>query len=305
MFAALLLTSCSTVTFGSRFNEDGSASHQLTVVIQRSSILAGDLSRVERELATAEQLAREDGFAVDRLDDPTRLGLRVTSTTRDSVGSGPALNNLFNSILSGADDTPVAPFQGTFERESGAVGGTSYDLDLTVDGEVLYRAVREIASGNRELGSPETVSEVVTFQYVVTMPGEVTETDGLRAGDAQVHWEIPVAGITEINARSTVGKRSPWLWIVVTILLSLLVFASLGYGMSKLLLRRHLRASSAGIGSHPGHLSHWTPPATLSDVGSRLRLVTTRIAAGFPLHGSHRVQQQDEDGRDGADTERD
>jgi hypothetical protein len=55
------------------------------------------------------------------------------------------------------------------------------------------------------------------------MPGHIVETNGGRQGSGSVIWTIPLQGPTELEARSTVGKDTPWLWTILAIVASLTV----------------------------------------------------------------------------------
>jgi hypothetical protein len=297
----LLLGGCTRVSFSSHFREDGSAAHVLQIVFERERIQPADLPTVERELVAAEARAREDGFTPTPIESATQIGLHVTGETRDAVDAGAALNNLFSSIVVESDDGPIAPFAGTFEKRGEAVGGTAYDLEMTVDGSVLVRAVQQFARGSTPLSAAPEVAAAVSFSYRVIMPGELKDTNGEQAGPSSVTWEISQTGLTTMKASSTVGKDTPWVFVGIVTFASLAIAASIGRGTMEVLLRRRQRTSLPGY-TDPLVAGHPAPLTTIADIRVALVQLLQRVVAGFPLAS----RATDERSRDrGTDPERD
>ncbi|HEX5164054.1 MAG TPA: hypothetical protein VFV93_01560 [Thermomicrobiales bacterium] len=240
-----IFTGCATVRFGSAFTETGKATHTLELTIPRSSMTEQDLARVERQLADAEKNARAGGLTTVRIDNPETIGIRVINTTQDATDAGLALNSILNTLIVDETTGPVAPFQGTFQRVSEPVGGNVFELKMTVDGDILYSAAAKVAPGHPQFSTAEGVREVVTIEYVVTMPGEIVETNGGKQGEGSVVWSIPLQGPTQLEARSTVGKDTPWFWTILAIVASLAVVALTTALIWKLLIARQ-RAGRPG-----------------------------------------------------------
>ena len=301
---ALLATGCGRVTFGSTFREDGAATHEVEVVFERASIVARDAPAVQRALEDAEQRARTDGFATTRIDTPDQLGLRVTGSTRDATDAGAALNNIFDSLAGQSDEGPTAPFAGTFEKRGEAVGGTTYDLELSIDGPVLMRSVQRLAPGNRQFATSEGVAEVITFSYHATMPGDVKETNGEEAGQGAITWPMPLDEVSVMTASSTVGKDTPWLLTVVAIIAALVLVLVIGRVVMAILLRqRRARALQLADPGEPTLSTAASRMRTFGDVRDALTRLLQRLAAGLPLTQSHNADERSQ--THGADPEGD
>lgn len=313
----VLFAGCASVRFGSTFDEDGTASHTLEVTVPRSSMNEQDLARVERQIADAEMNARSGGLTTARIDNPDSIGIRVINTTQDATDAGLALNSIFNTLVTDTSSGPLAPFQGTFNQVSEAVGGNSFALDLTVDGDLLYAAAANVAPGDPQFSTPEGVREVVQIEYRVTMPGEITSTNGGRRGEGSVVWTIPLEGPTQLEARSTVGKDTPWLWTMLAIAGALaLVAVTAGMVWSILLHRRRaglmrlpmaLQVSSETV-PEAAH-EPFGAPDTLPEVGASLSRLIRRVLSGErldarPPRSSRHSLQLEEPGR-GVDPEGD
>lgn len=292
----LLFGGCASVRFGSTFSEEGTASHTLEVTVPRASMNEQDIARVERQIADAEMNARSGGLTTARIDNPDSIGIRVINTTQDATDVGLALNSIFNTLVIDTNRGPVAPFQGTFERVSEAVGGTSFELNLTVDGDLLYAAAANVAPGHPQFSTPEGVREVVQIEYRVTMPGEITSTNGGRRGDGSAFWIIPLEGPTQLEARSTVGKDTPWIWTILVIVVALaLVAATTAIVWKSMLHRRRagrmrlpltLRVKSdAAPAAAAGQVR---PPDTLPEVRASLSRLIRRVLSGERLDTRHR-----------------
>jgi hypothetical protein len=295
-----MLSGCGTVTLSSTFREDGSASHQLMIVVSRSAVLERDIATIERELLAAEQRARIAGFQTQRINNPSDIGLRVTTTTRDATNTGLALNNLFNSLGAGPDEGTLAPFQGTFRRESEAVGGTAYALELTASGEVLFQGLRGLAPGNRDLETPEAMAQVVRFVYRARMPGTIRETTGTITDTSVAEWNLPLTETTTMTASSTVGRETPWLWITLAIVGALAVVVLAGVLVSSLLLRgsrsARPRLTHVDAATDP-HIAR-ANPVSLRDVSHSLQRLVKRVLNGVPVSSARRIEETER--RDGA-----
>lgn len=312
----VLFAGCASVSFGSQFNEDGSATHTLEVTIPRASMNELDLARVERQIADAEINARAGGLTTARIDNPETIGIRVINTTQDATDAGLALSSIFNTLVVDETTGPVAPFQGTFERVSDAVGGSSFKLELMVDGDLLYAAAAKVAPGHPQFSTAAGVRELVQIEYIVTMPGEVTVTNGGRRGTGTVAWTIPLQAQTQLEARSTVGKDTPWLWTILAIIAALAVVAVSAALVWTILLGSR-RASRMRATFSPHRTTHpdyapadaLPPPRSLTDVRTSLSTMVRRVLQGERLDMRHpRVRRhsvQVEDRSRGADTEGD
>jgi hypothetical protein len=310
--AVTLLAGCTEVRFGSTFTEDGTATHTLEVTVPRASMTEQDVARVERQIADAETRARLAGLTTARIDNPESVGLRVINTTSDATDAGLALNSIFNTLVVNETSGPVAPFQGTFSQVSEAVGGNSFKLELTVNGDLLYDAAANVAPGHPQMTTPEGVREVVRIEYRVTMPGEITNTNGGRRGEGSAVWTIPLEGPTQLEVTSTVGKDTPWIWTILTIIGALLIVAVTAGLVWTILMRRRRAgrmriAGAAGGATEPGA---GVPPGlnTLPEVRASLGQLIRRVLHGEPISirhdRSHRPPVRLEDSGRGADAER-
>lgn len=315
--SVLVFAGCASVRFGSTFSEDGTATHTLEVTVPRASMTEQDLARVERQIADAEINARSGGLTTARIDNPETIGIRVINTTQDVTDAGLALNSIFNTLVIDETTGPVAPFQGTFERVSDAVGGNSFELKLMVDGDLLYAAAAKIAPGHAQFSTPAGVRELVQIDYLVTMPGEVTNTNGGRRGESSAIWTIPLEGPTQLEVRSTVGKDTPWLWTILAIAGALAVVALTAALVWTILLRRRRAgrtrlALARQIGpddSRAAMIEPVAPPDSLPEVRASLLVLFRRALRGERLGPQHvragRKRATSEERSRGADAEGD
>jgi hypothetical protein len=307
----MLFSGCASVRFGSNFTEDGTATHTLEVTVPRASMTEQDIARVERQIADAEVKARSSGLTTARIDNPDLLGIRVINTTQDATNAGLALNSIFNTLSLNSDSAPVAPFHGTFERVSEAVGGTSFKLELTVDGDLLYVAAANVAPGHPQFSTADGVREVVKIEYVLTMPGEITETNGGLRGEGGVVWTIPLDGPTLLEARSTVGKDTPWIWTTLAIVIAFAVIVATTAIVWKLLAMRHRSGGPSRRLTVDPRLSAERQDAfhSLMEIRESLAMLIKRAVRGEPLDPRQpratRMQQNAEDLSRGVDAEGD
>jgi len=305
-----VLSGCAEVRFGSTFNQDGTAAHTLEVTVPRASLTEQDTARIERQIADAELNARSGGLTTARIDNPEAIGIRVINTTNDATDAGLALNSIFNTLVVNETRGPVAPFQGTFGQVSGAVGGNSFKLELTVDGDLLYAAAANFAPGHPQFSTPEGVRELVRIEYRVTMPGEITDTNGGKRGEGSALWAIPLEGPTQLEATSTVGKNTPWIWTALAIVGSLGIVAVTA-GIIWTILTRRRRAGRMRIpvttGAGASSIDPRLHPNTLSEVQASLTALIRRALHGEPLSARHdrveRPQMTAKEPGHGADAE--
>jgi hypothetical protein len=107
----------------------------------------------------------------------------------------PAISaRVLNEMFEGSD--PEAESVDTF---SGSIvkDGDTYRLNLTVNSSDVFEDQESEAD---ELGMDP--SDLFSFVYLVTMPGEVTETNGTKVGDNQVRWDLPITGSSTLTAVS-------------------------------------------------------------------------------------------------------
>lgn len=228
LVAAMLMSACVDIEVASEYREDSSASHVVQLRIEhvpadRSE--SDDLNAVLRDL---EQRSIDSGLAFERIDESGLTTVRITAETDEGQEAGAALNSLINAT--GINITPgvTAPFRGTFSRETGAIGGSSYHLDLAVDGGLLFDSVVT----DRFSGTPAEQRSAVSMTYVATFPGDVTATSGEKVNDRSVRWDIPFEGETDLSATArTGGVGAAALFIVVGIAAAIVILiVAIGFG---------------------------------------------------------------------------
>jgi hypothetical protein len=288
ILAGLMMSGCVTADFGSTFTAEGVATHSLTVLFQRGGIADLDLRRLERQLEAAEARASADGYTVEPISTSSQLGIRISGTTRDVADTGASLNGLYNSLVRDAGG-PIAPFSGGFDRESSAIGGTTFVLTLAVDGELLFRSVQEFGPGNRQLQTRAGVDDIVSFSYTATMPGTIRSTDGETDGSSTVRWHIPIEGTTMLHATSTAGRDTPWGVIVLTVGGALLLVALVSGALAWLMLHRHRRGRATIPLVQPVSVegaeitaSADPPTVTVQDVSASLARAVEQVIEGTP-----------------------
>jgi hypothetical protein len=230
-----VLSGCATVTATSTFEINGDATHSLALVIPIDSITEADMPRFRRALDDAEERASEDGLDVQHVETPTQLGVHISSSTREASNAPAALNSLVNSLLGTPDTGPIVLFQGTYERTNPAVGGNEFSLSMTVDGDAIRAAFDQVLpAASLQLAPQETVS----ISYSATMPGKIRDTNGERINESTVRWAIPLQGATTMEATSSVGKNTPWAWLVLTVIAAIGGVAIITLIATRLLIER-------------------------------------------------------------------
>lgn len=199
--ASLLLSACVDVEIGSEYRLDGSATHSIQIVMPLPVDEGVDPDAVTRFLEDLEQQASEAGFEFARIEQQDSITARVTATTSASEDAGASINGLINATGLNASPGVTAPFRGTFAQETGAVGGTGYTLDLSVDGQLLFESVQV----NGQENQTTALRDALEVSYVATLPGDITGTTGDKINDSTVRWDIPPAGEIQLLATSSTG----------------------------------------------------------------------------------------------------
>ncbi|HUG15002.1 MAG TPA: hypothetical protein VMM78_08260 [Thermomicrobiales bacterium] len=243
LLLAVLLGGCIEIRIESAFEDDLSALHALQTTIEREGLdqlaaMGGEETDPFEDTEEVEAEAREAGLDFERIDTDEHVGWRVSKQVDDSSDVGAALNEIF------ADSDPEADSVDTF---SGSIvrDGDTYRLDLTVNSTDVFEDQEGEAD---DLGMDP--SELFSFIYVVTMPGEVTETNGTRVGDNQVQWDLPITGTTTLTAVSeAAGAGGGSSMIVIIAVIAALVLAGLA---AFFLMQRRRQPAPLGAAPAPG-----------------------------------------------------
>ena len=253
MLFAFLFSACVDIELNSEYRIDGTASHAVRIQVEYVPTNRSDVDDMEAVLADLEERATNAGLEYKRSDEPGIVTVVISGTSSESVEAGAALNSLINATGLNASPGVTAPFRGTFTREAEAFGGSSYILDLSVDGELLFESVVI----ERVSSDPSQRRESVSMYYVASFPGEVTETTGELLDDRTVRWEIPFDGTTDLSATaSTGGPGSAALFLVVGVV-ALVVIIALAAGFAWYFSRRKRLSMTLGGAIHriPGQQS--------------------------------------------------
>jgi hypothetical protein len=246
ILAAGLMSACIDVEVSSEYRLDGSASHAIEIQIEHVPADRSEADDLVAILAELEQRSTNAGLEFERTEQAGLTSIRISGTTSEGQEAGAALNSLINAT--GISVTPgvTAPFRGTFRRETGAIGGSSYMLDLSVDGELLFESVVF-----ERLSVPvEEQREVVSLVYVATFPGDVTRTTGEQIGDRTVRWTVPFEGVTDLHATArTGGAGSAALFIIVGVAAAVVIVA-IAAGLGWYLARRKRLSATLGGAIH-------------------------------------------------------
>jgi hypothetical protein len=305
-FAILTLVGCARLQFRSEFREDGSATHTVLLLFERAELDQAAAPAVEQSLADARAQAVADGFDVEAIDTERELGARVTDVVLDAEDTGAALNSLFNSIGGGPDSAPIAPFQGTFGAESGAVGGAVFELELIVDGDLLLASIGQVAPSEQRFPQARNIEETLTVEFIAVMPGEIKETNGTLLGEDTVRWQLPFNSISTLSATSKVGKEGSTAWFVVAAAVSAVAAAALA-ALVGLILQRRRRQFRSALATAPTAPAAPLPaaatvaePETLAEVGSTLVRIVGQVVGGSPETAEEDRQPADADEQDDA-----
>lgn len=280
----LLVGGCARAQFGSNFAEDGTATHSVMIVFDRGSMDAEVTGWVETRLTETEEQARADGFTVERIDTDREVGVRISNATLNGADAGAALNALINSIALDQTPGPVAPFQGSFSTEAGAVGGAVFQLDMTVDGAELMTVAAALLPPGERLPEGDELSSALRMSYVVVMPGRVRDSNGQLVRESTVRWDLPHDSQLAMRAESKLGNEGSTTWFLLAAIGSVAGVIAIAGGIGFLLLRRrgsHLASNRPPIGDAsvrsepvPG------PPETLAEAGSTLARAVGRVVSG-------------------------
>ncbi|HUG13377.1 MAG TPA: hypothetical protein VMM78_00050 [Thermomicrobiales bacterium] len=198
LLLATVLGGCIEVRIESVFDGDLGALHTLQTTIEREGLdqleaMGGEDADPFEDSDETRAEAEAAGFTYEEIDNDEFVGWRVSKDYDDSSDLGSTLNEMF------ADSDPETETVNTFDG-SIVKDGDLYRLELTVNSDDVFEDQESEAD---DLGMDP--SEMFAFVYLVTMPGEVTETNGERVGDNQVRWDLPITGTTTLTAVSTDG----------------------------------------------------------------------------------------------------
>lgn len=232
---SLLLSSCAEAQFGSTFDKDGSAVHQLELTFPTQAL---DSPEAQELLASIQAESEVSNITFERVDVGEQTTIQLISPSGEGQDVGAALNNLVNATGIASEQEIRTPFTGTYRREIGAFGGTEFVLNLTVDGPELARTITEVVESTSDTVA-SAPGEIVSIRYVAIMPGEVdNETNGDKIAEDTVSWEIPFDRPLNMHAESQVRSAgSTTLFLVLAVLLAVVV-AGLAAGIGIILMRR-------------------------------------------------------------------
>jgi hypothetical protein len=227
-FILMTLTGCGSAEFASEFHADGSARHTLEISIPTSELSEADAARISSFFTKIDQQSADNGLDVVRFQSGPLLVFRVSREVENAEDVGAALNGLLNA--SGLNSSPgiTAPFSGVFRQESRPVGGRAYELNLTANGDELFEAITQETGATADPSWPADLRESFRVQYVATMPGRVTETNGMEADDGELIWDMPLTGVTTMTARSTLSSGGGATAFVVIAIAAGVVIAGFG-----------------------------------------------------------------------------
>lgn len=277
LIAMLFFSACVDVEIRSEYLLDGSATHSIQIVISREPDERVAPEEIEGFLDDLKRQSIDAGLEFTRSDTPVSTTVRIIGTTSDGQDAGAAINGLINATGLNASPGVTAPFRGTFARETGAVGGTAYILDLMVDGQLLFDSVAVAVDDEREA----VLRETLTMHYEATLPGDITETGGELLNNSTVRWQIPLSGEVDLDATSrTGGSGSAALFIIlgiVTTIAVILIAAGLGWYFA----RRKRLSNALGGALHrlPGQRTITTEGAW---VAAKISGLTRRLSRSKP-----------------------
>jgi hypothetical protein len=208
---AFILAACIQIDVESEFEPDGSANHSMELTVDRAlldgSMLDGELD-ADLDFEELEREAEAAGLETERIDTADRVGVRVSKFVEDNEDLSEVLNSLFDSA--GGDGPPVDAFRGGFTQSSN-LGGSTYQFELSVDGDSLFEERPGELDGEAEEAfdfelTPSMLGQFMNLTYTVRMPGEVREHNGSALGTSSVQWTIPFEGTQTFYAESQHGS---------------------------------------------------------------------------------------------------
>lgn len=294
-----ILAGCADVEFGSTFQEDGTASHAVMVTFQRAELDDDQAAILDVRLAEIGEQAVQDGLVVEEIDTADEVGLRLSIPAADPEDAGASLNALINALTLDYTGGPVAPFQGTFEVESGAVGGSAFQLEMTVDGEVLTSVAAALMPEGEELPEGNALDNALQMTYVAVMPGTIRETNGTTVDESTVRWVLPFDRRITLRAESKLGEEGSTTWFVVAAIGGVVAVAALAALVGVLLLRRRRAVAGSARVEQPtmpsADVSLTPQPESLAEAGTTLARAVSRMVSGEQVASV--VDQPDEEPR--------
>lgn len=277
LIVTLLFSACVDVEIGSEYLLDGSATHSIQIAISPEPDDRVSRLEITSVLDGLERQATDAGLEFARSEEQGVTTVRITGTTSDGQDAGASINGLINATGLNATPGVTAPFRGTFARETGAVGGTAYILDLSVDGQLLFDSLAVSVTDEQEAA----LHEALTMRYVATLPGDITETTGERINDSSVRWEIPSDAEAHLQATSrTSGSGSAALFIILGIV-AIIAVIIIAAGPGWYFARRKRLANALGGAPHrlPGQRTITTEGAW---VAAKIGGLTRRLSRTKP-----------------------
>lgn len=277
LIATVLFSACVDVEIGSEYLLDGSATHSIQIAISQEPDERVTPGEIAGFLSDLEQQATDAGLEFARSEGQGVTTVRITGTTSDGEDAGASINGLINATGLNALAGVTAPFRGTFARETGAVGGTAYILDLSVDGQLLFDSVAVTVTDEQETALRETL----TMHYDATLPGDVTETGGEQLNDNTVRWEIPPDVETQIQATSRIGGSGSAALFIVLGIVAIVAVIIIATGLGWYFARRARLANALGGALHrlPGQQTITTEGAW---VAAKISGLTRRLSRTKP-----------------------
>jgi hypothetical protein len=235
----MVITGCGSAEFASEFHADGSARHMLEINIPTNELSEADSARISNFFTEIDQQSADNGLDVVRFQSGPMLVFRVSRTVENAEDVGAALNGLLNA--SGLNSSPgiTAPFSGVFRQESQAVGGRIYELNLTANGDELFEAITQETGLTIDPSWPPDLRANFRVQYIATMPGRVTETNGMEVDDGKLIWDLPLTGVTTMTARSTLSSGGAATTFVVIAIAAGAAIAGFGLWLGLRVYRWH------------------------------------------------------------------
>jgi hypothetical protein len=233
-----LLTGCVSAEFGSTFEQNGAALHSLEVSVPSSALDESDTTNGTRFFDEVVEQATNAGLTVERTQDGDQTTVRITTLDEDATDVGAGLNRLLNA--SGINPAPgiSAPFTGTFRRESHAFGGTTYSLDLHVDGMVLLDSIVALLRSSGASRSVQEIQDNLTTTYTATLPGAIRDTNGQEVAVDTVRWTISLESQTRLEATARSSSATSTILFVAGGLLLALLVAAIGVLAGVMLINR-------------------------------------------------------------------